>query len=176
MQFAAIVTLSVIAAVTYGVLHDQVTARICVEYFTIGHPPLFTFETNSPTLLAFGWGIAATWWVGLMLGIPLAAVCRIGSRPKVNVKMLYRPLALLMLAAGSGALASGIFGYLLATIEAVNLTEPLYSQVPVEKHALFIADLWAHSASYGIAFCGGLMLIIGVRRSRLRQASDQENT
>jgi hypothetical protein len=54
-----IILLCVLSAITYGILHDQVTARICVEYFTIGHPPMFA--TDSPTFLALGWGILATW-------------------------------------------------------------------------------------------------------------------
>lgn len=64
----------------YGVLHDLVTAHVCVEYFTVGHPQLFEFETDSPTLLALGWGVVATWWVGAGLGVPLALVARVGSR------------------------------------------------------------------------------------------------
>ena len=36
-----IVVLCIVAAIVYGILHDQVTARVCVEYFTIGHPPIF---------------------------------------------------------------------------------------------------------------------------------------
>jgi len=49
--------------VAYGLVHDQVTVRVSLEYFTIGHPQLIT--TSSPTLLALFWGAAATWWVGL---------------------------------------------------------------------------------------------------------------
>jgi len=41
VRFGAIVLLCIVAAVVYGVVHDQVTARVCVEYFTIGHPPVF---------------------------------------------------------------------------------------------------------------------------------------
>ena len=74
-----IILSSVFASIVYGILHDQVTARVCVEYFTIGHPPVF--NTNDPTLLAIGWGIIATWWVGLILGIPLAVAARAGNRP-----------------------------------------------------------------------------------------------
>ena len=75
MQSIAIIFVSIIAAVIYGILHDQVTARICVEYFTIGHPPVF--DTSDPTLLAIGWGIIVPdWWVGLLLGIPLAIVAQ----------------------------------------------------------------------------------------------------
>jgi hypothetical protein len=54
-----IIVLCIVAAMVYGILHDQVTARVCVEYFTIGHPPIF--HTDDPTLLAFGWGVIATW-------------------------------------------------------------------------------------------------------------------
>jgi hypothetical protein len=55
----AIVVLCIASAVIYGILHDQVTARFCVEYFTVGHPPVF--DTTSPTLLGVGWGVIATW-------------------------------------------------------------------------------------------------------------------
>ena len=61
----------IVAAVLYGIIHDQVTARVCVEYFTIGHPPIF--GTDNPTLLRIGWGIVATWWVGLLFGGRTAA-------------------------------------------------------------------------------------------------------
>jgi hypothetical protein len=60
MRFIAIVALAVAAGIAYGILHDQVTARVCLEYFTIGHPPLI--PSQSPTLLAIAWGIVATWW------------------------------------------------------------------------------------------------------------------
>lgn len=33
-----IVLLCIVAAIVYGILHDQVTARVCAEYFAIGHP------------------------------------------------------------------------------------------------------------------------------------------
>src|SRR5690349_20578699 len=33
MQFIAIICLAVGAAIFYGIVHDQITAHICVEYF-----------------------------------------------------------------------------------------------------------------------------------------------
>ena len=53
MHALTIVVLCIGMAITYGILHDQVTARVCVEYFTIGHEPIF--GTDSPTLLGLGW-------------------------------------------------------------------------------------------------------------------------
>ena len=64
-----ITSASVISSVIYGVLHDQITTRICLEYYMTGnHPRLL--NTNSPTLHGLVWGVIATWWVGLGLGIP----------------------------------------------------------------------------------------------------------
>jgi hypothetical protein len=69
-----IVALCTASAVLYGICHDQVTARVCVEYFTVGHAPIF--HTESPTLLAFWFGTMATWWVGLILGVLAALAAR----------------------------------------------------------------------------------------------------
>ena len=62
VQSLKIILLCMASAVIYGICHDQVTTRVCVEYFTVGHAPIF--HTESPTLLAFAWGTTATWWVG----------------------------------------------------------------------------------------------------------------
>lgn len=75
----------------YAILFDQITARVCVEYFTIGHAPIF--NTTSPTLLGIGWGIVATWWVGLIIGIPVALASRLGKWPKRNASSLVKPIA-----------------------------------------------------------------------------------
>src|SRR3954462_13168201 len=102
VESVKIVLLCVGAAVLYGVLHDQVTARVCVEYFTVGHPPVFA--TGSPPPPGPGWGVIATWWVGLLLGIPLALAARAGARPRRSLRSLARPVATLLLVMGASAL------------------------------------------------------------------------
>ncbi len=154
MQAAKIILLCILAAVTYGILHDQVTARVCVEYFTIGHPPVF--NTDSPTLLALGWAIIATWWVGLPLGILAAIACRAGPWPKTDAKVLLRPLCTLTVAMGIISLLAGLAGYHIAEAGLVWLLEPLQSRIPEPKRSAFIADLWAHVAGYAGGFLGGV--------------------
>ncbi|MFZ0335817.1 MAG: hypothetical protein WAL69_16905, partial [Candidatus Acidiferrales bacterium] len=61
-----IIALAVAAAIAYGIVHDQVTIRVCPEYFTVAHPHIF--RTGSLTLIALGWGVVATWWAGLAAG------------------------------------------------------------------------------------------------------------
>src|SRR5262245_56111915 len=112
MHSLAIVLLSILAAVVYGILHDQVTARVCVEYFPIGHAPIF--GTDDPTLLGLGWGVIATWWMGLLLGVPLAVAARAGSRPKRSVGSLLRPIVILLAVMAVCALIAGVVGWLLA--------------------------------------------------------------
>ncbi len=166
MQPVAIVVLCIACAVAYGILHDQFTARVCVEYFTIGHPPVFT--TESQTLLAVGWGVIATWWVGLWLGISLAFAARAGGRPKRGVRSLVRPVLVLLAVMGSCAFLAGLVGFMLGDRDAVHLLEPLASRVPADRHARFLADLWAHSASYLVGFLGGIVVIARAWRSRTR--------
>lgn len=164
MQALGIILISIIAAVVYGIVHDQITSRICVEYFTIGHPPIF--HTDDPTLLGLGWGIIATWWAGLMIGIPLAIACRAGSRPKRSPQSLVRPVVSLLMIMGISAVAAGMIGGTLAHFGVVTLTGQIANWIPDERHVPFLVAWWAHSASYLIGFAGGMVLSIIVWRSR----------
>lgn len=168
MQSLGIVLMCVAAAVCYGVIHDQVTARVCVEYFTVGHPPIF--GTDDPTLLGLGWGVLATWWVGLLLGIPLALVARAGSRPRRSIKLLARPIARLLGAMALSAFVAGVAGWLLASAGVVFLVGPIARELPADRHVPFLADLWAHSTSYLVGFVGGVVVMGLVWRSRGRTA------
>jgi hypothetical protein len=169
MQTVGIIALCIAAAVTYGVVHDQVTVRVCVEYFTVGHPPIF--PTESPTLLGIGWGIVATWWVGLLLGVPLALIARAGPGPKRDVQSLVGPVTTLLGAMGTCALLAGLAGLVLGQSGAVHLVEPLASRIPRDRHARFLADLWAHAASYLVGFVGGIVVMARVWRWRGRAAA-----
>jgi hypothetical protein len=166
MQSLGIVLMCVVAAVLYGITHDQITARVCVEYFTVGHPPVF--GTDDPTLLGLGWGVIATWWVGLILGASLAVVARAGSRPKRSVASLMPPVARLLAVMAVFALGAGALGWWLARNGAVVLVGPIARQLPAERHVPFLADLWAHSASYVVGLVGGIVVMVLVWRSRGR--------
>jgi len=161
-----IIGLGVLAAVAYGIALDNVTARVCVEYFTIGHPRIIASE--SPTDLAFAWGVVATWWVGLPLGILMAAVCRLGDKdPKLRAVHLLRPVGRLLATMAVIALVAGIVGFVLFS-NAYRWVGPTAALVPVAKHPTFMADWFAHLASYGSAFLGGPILALWASRSRVR--------
>ena len=105
-----IVAFSTLAAIVYGILHDQVTAHLCVEYFSVAHPRVF--PTQSPFLLALGWGVIATWWVGLPLGIGLALAARSGAAPRLTLADVRPSVVGLMIVCAVVATISGAAGAL----------------------------------------------------------------
>ena len=163
MTALGIVAFCVLAAVVYGILHDQVTARVCLEYFTVFHAPVF--GTQSPTLLGIGWGIIATWWVGLFLGVMLAIAARLGKRPKVGLRELVKPVIRLMIVVGVLAIAFGVVGYFAAEQGWVSMARPWSQRIPEARHTRFLADLWAHNASYAFGFLGGVWLCVRTYRA-----------
>lgn len=171
MQSLKIILLCMVAVIVYGICHDQVTARVCVEYFTVGHTPIFS--TESPTLLAFEFGVRATWWVGLILGVLAALACQAGSWPRLDAEPLIRPIACLLVVMTLASLLAGITGYQLAKSSGMVLPEPFGPRIPKDCHSLFFADSLAHLAAYSIGLLGGLALCLRVlvERSRMARAA-----
>jgi MYXO-CTERM domain-containing protein len=149
-------------------IHDQFTARICVEYFTVFHPPVFA--TTSPTLLALGWGVIATWWMGAGLGLLLAVACRAGRSPKLTFGDVAKPIGVLLAVMAGCAIAFGILGYLFG-----QMPTGWAGRIGPHLHRRFVAVWWAHNASYATGFWGALALcgLAFRRRTRLERAMTQ---
>jgi len=172
MESLKIVLASVLAAILYGIIHDQITARVCVEYFSVFHPPVF--GTQSPALLALGWGVIATWWVGAFLGIVLAITARAGSRPKLGAAALLSPIAKLLAVMAMCALTSAVIGYVLARNGMIFPPEWVALSIPPPRYARFMADWWAHGASYGVGIIGGIVVCVAQYRKRRRDVLDPQ--
>jgi len=167
-----IIGATTLAFILYGILHDQITARVCIEYFTVGHPPLV--PTTNPTLIAFAWDFVATWWFGLPMGTLIAMSSTLGTWQSLTVRDLLRPGAVLFVVTGIIALIAGIAGYFAAQAKIVYLMPSFYDLIPAGKESRFIADLWAHTASYAVGGLGSLVLcgwIIYYRRRIHRKDS-----
>jgi hypothetical protein len=173
------------AACIYGIANDQVTARVCPEYFTKGflkrnisglRDGLLkkALSSQSPTTLGFSWGVCATWWMGALISLPVIAASRLGSAPKLNWQQLAKPAAAALVFMGASSAIAGTVGYK----KACSQTGPLNSSgelhipffpihqtddlsivmqdVPVEKTNLFIADDCAHNVAYASGVLAGL--------------------
>ena len=170
MEAAKIWLTAIIATIAYGIAHDLVTTRVSLEYFTIAHAGIF--QTQSPTLLAFGWGIVATWWGGVLLGGLIALTARFGKRPKVALRDLARPGAVLLLAIGVLSLIAGITAYIAAGAGAISLSAGLAADIPPGgAHQRLLAVAWAHTAAYGAGFAGASLFAAWVWIGRARAAS-----
>jgi hypothetical protein len=161
VEFAKIVLACILAAIVYGIVHDQITARICLEYFTVFHP--LVFLTRSPTLLAFGWGIIATWWAGAIVGMLIGIAARFGSNAQMTTREILPLILSLQMFMALCAITFGTIGYFKGVMPA-----GIDTMLPVPLHRRFLADWWAHNASYASGFVGGLTLcaIVAVRRIR----------
>jgi hypothetical protein len=165
MKELQIVLLGTVSAVVYGVLHDQVTVRVCLEYFTVFHPPVF--HTTSPTLLGLGWGVIATWWVGLPLGLLLAVAARRGSRPKkLTARDLLPSVVWFLVVLASAAAVAGVLGWWLAARGSIETPRWVAAVVPVERQARFFGAWWAHCTSYIVGALGGVVLSVLTWRRR----------
>jgi hypothetical protein len=170
MQKTKIILLSVGAAVAYGIVHDQITARLCIEYFTLAHPPLF--PVSSPTLLALCWGVAATLGIGVVLGFLLAKASQSPGLPAMPIPSLYGPLLVLLAVTAVAATIAGYIGFMLSRHSVVLLPELLPDEwvglLPRSQQDRFMAVWFAHGASYLFGLVGGAVLIFRVWNRRQR--------
>lgn len=153
----AIVLLCVGAAAAYGLIHNQITARVCIEYFTIGHPRMF--KSDSPTLHALFWGVAATWWAGLLSGLLIATAARAGSWPRLTVRNVWPLVLALVVVMALAAWTAGTFGRSFA--KTYPPEQPLKAwggEVPANRYADFMACAYAHGASYQVGFVGSAVV------------------
>jgi hypothetical protein len=116
-------------------------------------------------MLGFAWGIAATWWVGMSLGIFLALSSRMGRLPKRNWRSLAYPIFGMLTVTG---LLAAFAGWQMYRVASVDIPQgiPLLDDVLFPRN-MGIADNviiglytdWAtHLASYAGGIGGGIFL------------------
>jgi hypothetical protein len=159
-----VILVSTLAAIAYGIIHDQITAHLCVEYFTIAHPPLF--HTESPTILAFCWGVLATVGIGVVLGVLLAAVSQSEGLPPYPILHLGRSILSLLVAMALMAFLAGVLGFELSLHSLISLPIGFAELISPARRDRFMAVWFAHGASYLTGLTGGTLLILRIWNQR----------
>ena len=158
------ILLCIFGAIAFGIVHDMITANICVEYFTIGHPKII--ESKNPFVLALLWGVLATWWVGVILGIFIVVHNIVGKFPPLPFNDIKRWIFRLLLIMCITSPLAGLLGYILAKTEVINIIPELGQRVAPEKHSAFLGVGWAHLSSYLVGFIGGIAICVKVWTKR----------
>lgn len=78
-RFCYIVLGSVVYACLLGIALDLVTANVAVAYFSVHHPRII--DTDNPWILALVWGVAASWWFGLIGGVVVGMINQFRVQP-----------------------------------------------------------------------------------------------
>ena len=148
--------------------YHQITARICIEYFTVTHPKLI--DSTSPTLIGLAWGVVATWWVGAISGVLLALSCRVGPRSRLTISWVLPRLGVVLLITG---LLAAIAGVMMARAPEFNVQEGIYAQQAVDRIPESQRDGWdvcfaVHNVSYLVGALSGAVLFVMAIVDRVR--------
>ena len=159
-----IVLMGLAAMVGYAMLQDQISARLCPEYFTVLHPPIPNL--TDPTLLGISWGFLGAWWGGILLGFVLGLVATVGRRPPLAPRELVRPMLVLVgVLAGVTAL-TGFTVWHHAGLLGVSLDSGMTQMVPPERHRGLLTVACYHLTAYVTAAVGGVVVVrVGVERT-----------
>jgi hypothetical protein len=151
-------------AIAYGVMLDQITIRVCPEYFTVARAPIF--RSDSPILMAFGWGLKDMWWDGLAAGILFALAARAGFPEKLTWRRFVRPALVLLLIVAASALLAGVAGYWMSSAGEIPSVQAWGLMLSVVEQRAFMADVFAHAISYLVGGAGSVIIALAVAWQR----------
>lgn len=153
----------------YGILQDQLSARLCPEYFTVLHNPIPGL--TDPTLLGIAWGFLASCGGGIAMGYTAGLAATLGAKPPLTLAELVRPMLLLIFAVGFATFAAGWSTHGTAHMFDVRLDPFLAKLVPVERHRGLLTVATYHKVSYATAIVGSVVLCVWIGRERTRRAA-----
>lgn len=146
-------------SVVYGIAHDLVTAHIEVEYFTKFHPHII--DSESPIAMALLWGVIATWWMGLFVGVALAGSAQVGRLPRLSSKLVLLRTAKCLIAVYVAAMLTLALG--------LNTIHSVWPIPGLDRNPRFSAVLITHNVSYllSAAVAFGICLFNWRQRNRM---------
>jgi hypothetical protein len=159
--------MGLVALVGYAMLQDQVSARLCPEYFTVLHPPIPGL--TDPTLLGISWGFLGGWWGGILLGYVAGLVATLGPRPPLAPRELVRPLGILVSVLAAVTALTGFTVWHHANLLGVSLDAGMTGLVPPECHCGLLTVACYHLAAYVTATVSGLVLCAWMWSQRRRR-------
>src|SRR5262245_43522799 len=161
------ITLACFAAMcAYSVLLDMVSVRLSQEYFTSGQ--VSPVPTDSPTLMAVGWGLHGGASGGVFLGIALALVSTLGQKPPLTMRELWPGLLCYFAVMAYVALAAGLGGWCggRARVGGVRLGGGWGGVVAAGPQARFVAVWCAHVGASVTGMVGAVVVCVWAAQLR----------
>ena len=160
-EIVKIVLGTMLTAIIYGIAHDMITAHVDVSYFTIFHPHIIS--SNSPVAMALLWGVLATWWMGLIIGVALALTAQLGPKPPLSSKRVIGMLTKATI--GVYVVAMATLVYLISTGEGRTVE---FQPDPSDTSGRFYAVWITHNLSYMLSAAVAVGLCVMILRKRAK--------
>lgn len=151
----------------YGMIQDQVSARLCPEYFTVLHHPIPGL--TDPTLLGLAWGFLASAGGGIAMGYAAGLAATLGTQPPLTARELVRPLLLTVLAVGVATAVTGLAVAHVTGLFGVRLDPALDPHVPPDRRRGLVIVACYHVTAYAAAVVGSVALCVWVGCERARR-------
>lgn len=161
--------IGLVVVVGSAVLQDQVSARLCPEYFTHLHRPIPGLA--DPTLLGICWGFLGAWWGGALLGYAAGLTATLGPRPKLTPRELVKPIVLVVCAVAAATTLAGVSVWRHAEMLGVTLDPGMAEAVPVRRHRELLTVACYHFVAYAGSAVGSVVLCVWVWAERRKRAA-----
>jgi hypothetical protein len=158
--------MGIASSIAYGIVHDQITIRICPDYLLVWHPKLLS--TNNLTLVALAWGVVATWWMGAFLGLIVGLGATAGRPPFAAKPAIFKAYIWVMAATGLCAALAGIVTWRLGLLAPSFIEGPEISGLSLDDRHRFMIAWVVHNTSYNIGAAAALVAAIAVAIGRYR--------
>jgi hypothetical protein len=153
-----------VAFSAYAVVQDQISARLCPEYFTAFHNPIP--GVKDPTLLGILWGVLGAWWGGALMGYALAVAATAGPHPQWQQKQLFKPAACVIAVTALASLVTGLNVHHHCDMLGVQLSPDWNEHLPPERHRACLTVACYHMAGYATAIVGSIAACVVIGRAR----------
>jgi hypothetical protein len=158
--------LGIVVFSAYGILQDQVSARLCPEYFTAFHPPIPGL--TDPTLMGITWGCLGSWWGGALVGYIAGTIATSGTKhPPLPVRSLVLPMLVTALAVAVVPTLAGVSVWRHVELFDVKFDTWVSHVVPPERQRNAFVVASYHLVAYGASVMSGVVMCVwvGFRRA-----------
>lgn len=174
---SAWIVISVISAVVYGIINDQVKISLSSEYFSVFKRQQFdpflnmTGTSAAPVRTqALVVGTAATWWFGLLLGIALAIAGLGGGRPAIRTKDYMRVVLGIMAFSLALSAIGGLIGFVIEPLVKPTADDWPFLYGIHHIRATFAVGSW-HDAAYFGGLVGTIIGFFYIRKLRSQKVA-----